>query len=87
MDKDAYIKHLEAEVAKIPAMQEYVKTLEKRLEQMQTKIENLERRLGLNSQNSSKPPSSDPPNTPAAPPKRRRKNAGLEKAISLICER
>ncbi len=72
MDKDAYIKQLEAEVAKIPAMQKYIKTLEKRLEE-------LERRLGMNSQNSSKPPSSDPPSTEVTPPKRCRKKRGARK--------
>jgi len=66
MDKDTYIKQLEAEVAKIPVMQEYIKTLEKR-------IEELERRLGMNSQNSSKPPSSDPPGPVGVLPKRRKK--------------
>ena len=72
MDKDAYIKQLEAEVAKIPAMQKYIKTLEKRLEK-------LERQLGMNSQNSSKPPSSDPPGAEAKSPKRRRKKRGAKK--------
>jgi len=52
MDKDAYIKQLEAENT---ALKQHIKILEKRLEQMQRHIDNLERRLGLNSQNSSKP--------------------------------
>ena len=50
VDKDAYIKQLEAEVAKIPRMQAYIKTLEKRLAKMEKTIQQLERRLGMNSQ-------------------------------------
>jgi transposase len=76
MDKDAYIKQLEAENT---ALKQHIKVLEKRLEQMQKHIENLERRLGMNSQNSSKPPSSDAPDTPTAPPKRIRKKRGARK--------
>ena len=72
MDKDAYIKHLEAEVAKIPTMKKYIETLENR-------IQELERRLGMNSQNSSKPPSSDPPGTATPLPPRRRKKRGARK--------
>lgn len=79
MDKDAYIKQLEAEVAKIPAMQAYIKTLEKRIEQMQKHIDDLARRLGMNSQNSSKPPSSDPPATAVVLPQKRRKKRGAQK--------
>lgn len=76
MDKDAYIKQLEAENA---ALKQYIQTLEKRIEQMQKHIENLERRLGINSQNSSKPPSSDPPGTAVALPQKRRKKRGARK--------
>jgi transposase len=76
MDKDTYIKQLEAENT---ALKQHIETLEKRLEQMQKRIENLERRLGMNSQNSSKPPSSDPPETPIALPKRIRKKRGARK--------
>jgi len=72
MNKDAYIKQLEAEVAKIPAMRAHIETLEKR-------IRELERRLGMNSQNSSKPPSSDPPGTAAVLPQRRRRKRGARK--------
>jgi len=72
MDKDAYIKQLEAEVAKIPAMRAYIQMLEKR-------IQELERRLGMNSQNSSKPPSSDPPGAAVPLPRRRRKKRGARK--------
>lgn len=49
MDKDAYIKQLETENA---ALKQRIQMLEKHLAE-------LERRLGMNSQNSSKPPSSD----------------------------
>ena len=70
MDKDAYIKSLEEKIA----------TLEKRIEQMQKHIDHLERRLGMNSRNSSKPPSSDPPGTPTALPRKlRRKKRGARK--------
>jgi len=72
MNKDAYIKHLEAQVAQIPAMKKYIETLENR-------IQELERRLGMNSQNSSKPPSSDPPGAATSLPPRRRKKRGARK--------
>ena len=76
MDKDAYIKQLEAENA---ALKPYIQVLEKRIEKMQKHIENLERRLGMNSQNSAKPPSSDPPGTAVALPQKRRKKRGARK--------
>lgn len=77
MDKDAYIKQLEAENT---ALKQHIKILEKRLEQMQRHIDNLERRLGLNSQNSSKPPSSDPPGAAIVlPSPRRRRKRGARK--------
>lgn len=69
MDKDAYIKQLEAENAQL---KQRIKTLEKRLQELQ-------RRLGQNSQNSSKPPSSDPPATALVLPRRRRKKRGARK--------
>jgi transposase len=69
MDKDAYIKQLETENA---ALKKHITMLEKR-------IEKLERLLGINSKNSSKPPSSDPPGMSAALPKRRRKKRGARK--------
>jgi transposase len=62
MDKDAYIKQLEQEIA-----------------QLKKRIEELERLLGMNSQNSSKPPSTDPPGPSAAQPKRRSKKRGGQK--------
>ena len=76
MDKDTYIKQLEAENA---ALKQRIETLGKRIEQMEKHIENLERRLGMNSQNSSKPPSSDPPGTALVLPRRLRKKRGARK--------
>jgi len=61
MDKDAYIKQLEEENARL-----------------KKRIEELERLLGMNSKNSSKPPSSDPPRISAVLPKRRRKKRGAK---------
>ena len=72
MDRDAYIKQLEAEVAEIPAMRAYIEMLEKR-------IQELEWRLGMNSRNSSKPPSSDPPGAAVVLPRRRRRKRGARK--------
>ena len=69
MDKDAYVKQLEEENA---ALKKRVETLEKR-------IDELERLLGVNSRNSSKPPSSDPPGMSVILPKRRRKKRGARK--------
>jgi len=62
MGKDAYIKQLEEENAKL-----------------KKRIEELERLLGMNSKNSSKPPSSDPPGISAVSPKQRRKKRGAKK--------
>jgi len=69
MDKDAYIKQLETENAEL---KKHITMLEKR-------IEELERLLGMNSNNSSRPPSSDPPGMSVALPKRRRKKRGARK--------
>ena len=69
MDKDAYIKQLEDKNA----------TLIKRITMLEKRIEELERRVGINSSNSSKPPSSDPPGTSVALPKRRSKKRGATK--------
>jgi transposase len=69
MDKDAYITLLEAKIA----------DLEQRMVLLEKRNQELERRLGMNSQNSSKPPSSDPPGTPMVMPKRRRKKRGARK--------
>ena len=69
MDKDAYIKQLEGENAE----------LKKRVETLEKRIEELERLLGMNSSNSSKPPSSDPPGVFIVQPKHRRKKRGAKK--------
>jgi len=67
MDKDTYIKHLEKENT---ALKEHITVLEKR-------IEELERLLRMNSQNSSRPPSSDPLGSSGVLPRRlRRKKRG-----------
>jgi transposase len=54
----------------------YIKQLENRIIQLEKRIEELERLLGMNSRNSSKPPSSDLPGMSAEPPKHRRKKRG-----------
>jgi len=69
MDKDAYIKQLEEENAR----------LKKCVEKLETRIEELERLLGMNSKNSSMPPSSDPPGMPAELLRHRRKKRGARK--------
>jgi transposase len=69
MDKDTYIKQLEEENA----------ALKKRITMLEKRIEELERLLGTNSRNSSKPPSSDPPGISVALPKRRSKKRGPRK--------
>jgi transposase len=53
--------------------------LEEKIVQLEKRIEELERLLGMNSNNSSKPPSSDPLGMSVAPPKRRRKKRGARK--------
>ena len=57
----------------------YIKQLETENAELKKRIEELERRLGTNSKNSSKPPSSDPPGTSTAQPKRQRKKRGARK--------
>ena len=57
----------------------YIKQLEEEIIQLKKRIEELERVLGMNSRNSSKPPSSDPPGMTVALPKRRRKKRGARK--------
>ena len=54
----------------------YIKQLEEEIIQLKKRIEELERLLGMNSMNSSKPPSSDPPGMSVVLPKRRRKKRG-----------
>ena len=58
----------------------YIKQLEEENTALKKRIEELERRLGMNSQNSSKPPSSDPPSTAIILPSLlRRKKRGARK--------
>ena len=54
----------------------YIKQLENKIVELEKRIEELERLLGMNSRNSSKPPSSDPPTISAVLPKCRRKKRG-----------
>jgi len=54
----------------------YIKQLEDRIIQLEKRIEELERLLGMNSGNSSKPPSFDPPGMSNEQPRRRRKKRG-----------
>ena len=55
---------------------EYIKQLENKIIQLEKHIEELERLLGMNSKNSSKPPSSDPLGMPPESPRHRRKKRG-----------
>lgn len=73
MDKDAYIKQLEAENA---ALKQQVAKMAETIEKLEQRIQELERRLGMDSKNSSKPPSSDPPGMPSEPPTHRHKKRG-----------
>ena len=57
----------------------YIKQLETENVELKKRIEELERLLGINSKNSSKPPSSDLPGMFVALPKRRRKKRGARK--------
>jgi transposase len=54
----------------------YIKQLEDEIVQLKRRIEELERLLGMNSRNSSKPPSSDPTGMSAELPRHRRKKRG-----------
>jgi transposase len=54
----------------------YIKQLEDRIIQLEKRIEELERLLGMNSRNSSKPPSSDPPGMSNKQPRHRHKKRG-----------
>ena len=58
-DKDAYIKHLENENAE----------LRKRVAALEAEVNEIKRKLGVNSHNSSKPPSSDGPGVSQVGPK------------------
>lgn len=57
----------------------YIKQLETENAELKKRIEELERRLGTNSKNSSMPPSSNSPGTSSTKPKRRRKKRGAKK--------
>ena len=57
----------------------YIKHLEEENAILKKRIEELERLLGMNSRNSSKPPSLDPPGMSVVLPKRRRKKRGARK--------
>ena len=57
----------------------YIKQLEEENAALKKRIEELERRLGMNSQNSSKPPSSDPPGTVTVLPRRLHRKRGARK--------
>jgi len=77
MDKDAYIKQLEAENA---GLKQQVAKMAETIKRLEQRIQELERRLGMNSQNSSRPPSSDPPGTTTALPRKlRRRKRGARK--------
>jgi transposase len=54
----------------------YIKQLEEEIVQLKKRIEELERLLGMNSRNSSKPPSSDPPSMPIELPRHCRRKRG-----------
>jgi len=56
----------------------YIKQLENEIVKLKKRIEELERLLGMNSKNSSKPPSSDPPGTSSVLPKPKRKKRGAK---------
>jgi len=56
----------------------YIKQLENEIVQLKKRIEELERLLGMNSKNSSKPPSSDLPQMSAVLPRRRNKKRGAK---------
>jgi len=79
MDKDACIKQLEDENTRL---KKRIAELEGHWACLERHVAELERRLGMNSRNSSKPPSSDMPGVPAAPPKRRRRKRGARKGHS-----
>ena len=59
----------------------YIKQLEEKIAKLETYIQELERRLGMNSQNSSKPPSTDGPNKKPkrGNGKKRRRKKGAQK--------
>ncbi|MFQ5633123.1 MAG: IS66 family transposase [bacterium] len=58
-----------------------IQRLQKENAVLKARIEKLERLLGMNSQNSSKPPSSDPPNAPKKNPPKKQKKPGAKKGL------
>ena len=71
MKRDDLPKTLPEAHALIEALLTRLDALEKVVTKQAQRIEELERRLGQNSQNSSKPPSSDPPDEPSGSSKRK----------------
>ena len=59
-----------------PAVQDYIRNLQKRVDQLQNQVETLQGRLGKTSQTSSKPPSSD---SPFKKPKRKPRQSGRKR--------
>ena len=58
---------------------ELIRCLQKENAQLKARVRELERLLGINSRNSSKPPSSDPPSAPKKSGPKRRKKRGAKK--------
>ena len=56
-----------------------IEQLQKENAELKARLKKLERLLGMNSRNSSKPPSSDPPNAPKKSAPKRRKKRGAKK--------
>jgi len=80
MDKGAYIKQLEGENAALKQQVALIPEMAETIEKLEQRIQELERRLGMNSKNSSKPPSSDPPGMPGESSTHRHKKRGARKA-------
>ena len=62
----------------------YIKQLENQIVELKKRIEELERLLGMNSQNSSKPPSTNPPGVSAVLPGEDVENAEQRTGISRV---
>lgn len=58
---------------------ELIEQLQKENAELKARVEKLERLLGMNSRNSSRPPSSDPPSVPMKSAAKRRKKRGAKK--------
>ena len=58
---------------------ELIEYLQKENAALKARVAKLERLLGMDSRNSSKPPSSDPPSVAMQSPKKRRKKRGAKK--------